>query len=173
MKPSSEPRPASIASISAAIRDLRLLVRARGGERGGLALEDAPHLEELAVVGLLDGERGSPSELLSVLPNSATRKLPFAAAPDHALRLEHAQGLADRGAADPVELDELALRGMRVARPEPARADEPEQPLRDDLVRLLPRDRLEEGVVRQADQDHYRNRRAPQVGRGGAAWDIS
>ena len=52
------------------------LVAPLGGERDGLALDDAAHLEELAEAALLDGE-GSESESFSGLRKSATANAPL------------------------------------------------------------------------------------------------
>jgi len=61
---------------------------------------------------------------------------------DHPLRLEHAESLADRGAADAETLRQLALGRQHVARPQPAAADLREQLLGDLLVHLPALERL-------------------------------
>ena len=124
---------------------------ARRGERRSLTLEDASRLEQLAVVGGLDREQEAEraSEGRAELRDAEAA---VGAARDHALRLEHPQRLAHRRAADPIQVDELSLRWERVAGAEAAGADQAQQTLCDELVRLLPCDWLEESLVRQADR---------------------
>jgi hypothetical protein len=110
------------------------------GERDRLAFEDPAHLEELAQAPFLDGEEERQRVVQGV---SEVRHREGAAAPgDQPLRLEHPQRLADGRAADAVVLHQLTLRGQRVARLQMPLADQREQALRNQLVRVPALDRL-------------------------------
>ena len=116
-----------------------------GGERGRLAVEDPPQLEEIVHPGTLVQRKEQTDRAAERVRD--VRDGERAAVPRyHALRLEHAQGLANRGAADAEALRQLALRRKRVARPEAAAADLREQLLRNLLVDLATLERL---VVRR------------------------
>ena len=94
--------PASVASIAVDRRVHLLEVGVRpalGGERGRLALEDPPQLEEVVHPVASSSAKRSCSELLSGLRRVGDDEAPPFAAVDHALRLEHPQRLAHRRAA--------------------------------------------------------------------------
>ena len=116
------------------------LVPPLGGERHGLALEDAAHLEQLAQAAFLDCEEQRERVVQRV---AEVRDLERAAAPgaDQALGLEHAERLAHRRASDPVVLHQLALGGERVARLQMPLADERQQAVGHELVRVAALDR--------------------------------
>ena len=123
----------------------------RSREGSGLSLEDPPSLEQLTDIRGLDREQELEGAVQRA-PKLRDAEAAVGAAADDALRLQHAERLANRGPPDAVQVDELALRRDWIARAEVTGADEREQALGDELVRLLPRNRPVERLVRQADR---------------------
>ncbi len=113
---------------------------ALGGEGGELALEQPADLVELTDVRLLEVEK-QVERAVELVAGLGDGEQAGVAVLDQALRLEHAQRLADRGAADPQRLCELSFGRQHVSGGEPPLADLVEEVLGDELVDLLAGDR--------------------------------
>jgi hypothetical protein len=125
----------------------------RRGERGRLAFDESPHLEQLRIAALFERDE-QVERLVERVAQTRDRERAVAVRRDQALRFEHPQCLANGRAADAICTDELALWRQYVAWLQAALPDLLDQPLRHELVRLAPVDRRVHGrVVRQADRD--------------------
>ena len=141
---------------------LHLRLRATGGGEGRrLSLENPPHLEELRVIRLLDGNEET-ERVIQGIAEVGNGECAVASTLDHPSGLEHPERLAHGGASDAERLDQLALGRESLARLEAPRADLGHQPLGYELVRLpaMNRTRL---FVRQRRRDTTTpRRRAPR-----------
>ncbi len=108
-----------------------LLPVALGCQCGRLALEDPAQLEQVVHARLLVEAEEEPQRGLERIRRLGHDERTAVRGRDHALRLEHAQRLADRRAANLEALRQLALGRQRVARLQPPGADLGKELIRD------------------------------------------
>src|SRR5205814_10250878 len=114
----------------------QVLVRAAcGREPGRLTLEQPSQLEDVVQRPLVEREQ-QPQRAVERIAVGRDDERAVADGLDQAARLEHPEGLADRGAPGPVQPRQLALRRQRISRLEAPVADLAEQLLGDQLVDL-------------------------------------
>ena len=112
------------------------------GESSSLALENPAQLEQVVDAGsLVEGEEHAQRAVERIHRLGDDERAPALRA-DHSLRLEHPQRLPHRRAPDGEAFGELTFGRERVARAQRTLADHVDEPLRDELVRLAPGDRL-------------------------------